>query len=168
MRLIAGLATLLSVLCFATGVSAHASLVSAEPGDGSVLAQAPKTVQLRFNEAGDAGRDQPDRCAGQNARRCRRVRAVDETIVITLPENLPRGTQVVSYRVISADGHPVAGSLVFSIGAVTGRRRRSRMPARCRRPDLAGADRRLSRAVHRRRRGFFRCLDRARARRLRM
>ena len=28
----------------------------AEPGDGSVLTQAPKTVQLRFNEAGDAGR----------------------------------------------------------------------------------------------------------------
>ncbi len=37
-----------------------------------------------------------------------------------MPATLPRGTQVVSYRVISADGHPVAGSLVFSIGAVTG------------------------------------------------
>ena len=56
MRLIAGLATLLSVVCFATGASAHASLVSAEPADGSVLAAAPKTVQLRFNERGDAGR----------------------------------------------------------------------------------------------------------------
>jgi copper transport protein len=119
MRLIAGLATLLSVLCFATGVSAHASLVSAQPGDGSVLATAPKTVQLRFNEAVtpvvvsliDAqGKTRDDAT----------VRAVDETITITLPENLPRGTQVVSYRVISADGHPVAASLVFSIGAVMG------------------------------------------------
>ena len=45
---------------------------------------------------------------------------IGETIVIMLPENLPRGTQVVSYRVISADGHPVGGSMVFSIGAVTG------------------------------------------------
>jgi copper transport protein len=119
MRLITGLATLLSVLCFATGVSAHASLVSTEPGDGSVLAQTPKTVQLRFNEAvtpavirliDAAGRTRDDAA----------VRATDETIVITLPENLPRGTQVVSYRVISADGHPVAGSMLFSIGAVTG------------------------------------------------
>jgi len=50
MRLIVGLVTLLSVLCFATGVSAHASLVAMEPADGSVVAQAPKTVQLRFNE----------------------------------------------------------------------------------------------------------------------
>ena len=36
MRLIAGLATLLSVLGFATGASAHASLVATEPADGSV------------------------------------------------------------------------------------------------------------------------------------
>ena len=39
----------------------------------------------------------------------RRCSAIDETIVITLPDNLPRGTQIVSYRVISADGHPVGG-----------------------------------------------------------
>jgi len=37
-----------------------------------------------------------------------------------LPDDLPPGTQVVSYRVVSQDGHPVAGSLVFSIGKVTG------------------------------------------------
>src|SRR5260221_5509286 len=119
MRLIACLATLLSVLCFASGASAHASLVSAEPNDGGVLALAPKTVQLRFNEAVapalitliDAeGRTRDDAT----------VRAAGDTIVITLPENLPRGTQVISYRVISEDGHPVVGSMVFSIGAVTG------------------------------------------------
>ena len=40
--------------------------------------------------------------------------------VMVLPEDLPQGTQIVSYRVVSEDGHPVAGSLVFSIGAVTG------------------------------------------------
>lgn len=119
MRLIAGLAALLSVLCFATVASAHASLVSTEPGDGSVLAQVPKTVQLQFNEAvtpavirliDAAGRTRDDAI----------VRVTDETIVITLPASLPRGTQVVSYRVISADGHPVAGSMLFSVGAVTG------------------------------------------------
>ena len=119
MRLLAALSTLLSTLCFATAAFAHASLVSTDPGDGSVSAAAPKTVQLRFNEAvtpgvikliDAAGRDRDDAA----------VRADGETIVITLPENLPRGTQVVSYRVISADGHPVGGSMVFSIGAVTG------------------------------------------------
>ncbi len=51
MRLVAGLAGLLSVLCFASGAHAHASLVSVQPGDGSILAEAPNTVQLQFNEA---------------------------------------------------------------------------------------------------------------------
>ena len=119
MRLIAGLATLLSVLGFATGVSAHASLVSVEPGDGSVLAQAPASVQLHFNEPVTPAVIKLIDAAGK-ARDDARVRVTDKTIVVTLPQNLPRGTQLISYRVISEDGHPVAGSMVFSIGAVTG------------------------------------------------
>jgi copper transport protein len=119
MRLIAGWATLLSVLCFATGVSAHASLVSTEPADGSVLAEAPKTVQLRFNENVTPAVISLIDAAGR-ARNDATARVVDETIVVALPNDLPHGTQVVSYRVISEDGHPVAGSMVFSIGAATG------------------------------------------------
>jgi copper transport protein len=117
-RLIAGLTTLLWIVCNATGASAHASLVATEPADGSVLAVAPKTVQLRFNEPvtpavisliDASGRTRDDVA----------VSAVDQTITLKLPDDLPRGTQVVSYRVVSADGHPVAGSLMFSIGAAT-------------------------------------------------
>jgi copper transport protein len=119
MRLIAGLATLLWVVCFATGVSAHASLVSAEPADGSVLAVAPQTVQLRFNEPVTPAVISLIDAAGKT-RDDVTVQALDQTITLTLPASLPRGTQVVSYRIISADGHPVAGALVFSIGEVTG------------------------------------------------
>jgi len=118
MRLIAGLATLLFVVCFATGVSAHASLISAEPADGSVLATAPKTVQLRFNEPITPAVVSLIDAAGKT-RSDVAVHAIDQTITLTLPENLPRGTQVVSYRIVLADGHPVAGSLVFSIGEMT-------------------------------------------------
>lgn len=119
MRLIAGLATSLLVLGLATGASAHAVLVSMEPGDGSVLSQAPKSVQLRFNEAVTPAVVSLIDAEGR-ARDDATVSGVGETIVIALPDQLPRGTQVVSYRVISEDGHPVAGSLVFSIGAPTG------------------------------------------------
>jgi copper transport protein len=119
MRLIAGLATLLSILCFATGVSAHASLVSAEPADGSVLAVAPRMVQLRFNESVTPMVirliDATGTTRGDVA-----VHSVDQSIYLTLPGDLPQGTQVVSYRIISQDGHPVGGSLAFSIGAATG------------------------------------------------
>src|ERR1700761_8903321 len=114
MRLISGLATLLWVVCFATGASAHASLVGAEPAAGRVHAAAPKTVQRRFNEPVtpavisliDASGKTRDDVA---------VHAVDQIVTLMLPEGLPHGTQIVSYRIISADGHPVAGSLVFSI-----------------------------------------------------
>jgi copper transport protein len=119
MRLIAGLATLLCMLCFASGASAHASLIAMEPADGSVLAQAPKTVQLRFNETVAPAVIRLIDAEGR-VREDASVRADGDTIVITLPDHLPRGTQLISYRVISADSHPVGGSLVFSIGAATG------------------------------------------------
>jgi copper transport protein len=45
------------------------------------------------------------------------IAAVDAALHIPLPEGLPEGTYVVSYRVTSADGHPVAGSFLFIIGA---------------------------------------------------
>jgi copper transport protein len=119
MRLIAALATLLWCLCFATAASAHASLLATDPSDGSVVAEAPKVVQLRFNESVAPAVinliDATGKKRGDIA-----VKAVDQSVLVTLPEHLPQGTQVVSYRVISQDGHPVDGSLIFSIGAATG------------------------------------------------
>ncbi len=119
MRLIACLVVLLSVLCATTEASAHASLVSTEPGDGSMMAQAPKSVRLRFNE--------PVRPAAiklidgeGRVRDDAKVSAHDDTIEIALPDNLARGAQFISYRVFSADGHPVGGSLTFSLGMPAG------------------------------------------------
>lgn len=118
MRLVAGIAALLSVLCCATGAFAHATLVATEPADGSVVAQPPKMVHLRFNEGVtpsvigfiDAeGRTRDDIAS----------HVAGPSVFIALPDHLPRGTQIVSYRVVSQDGHPVAGSLMFSIGDVT-------------------------------------------------
>lgn len=117
-RALASLAALLSALCIASAAWAHATLLSSEPADGSVLAQPPKMVQLHFNEniapavigvidANGKARDVATRAVGQS-------------VLIVLPDDLPQGTQIVSYRVVSQDGHPVAGSMVFSIGAVTG------------------------------------------------
>src|SRR6186713_233475 len=117
-RVLAGLAALLSVLCIATAAWAHATLVSSEPADGSVLTLPPKMVQLHFNESiAPATVGLID--AGGKARDIA-TRAVGQSVLIVLPDDLPQGTQIVSYRVVSQDGHPVAGSLVFSIGAVTG------------------------------------------------
>ena len=118
MRLIGGFATLLWILCHVTGASAHASLVSSEPADGSVSATAPKAVELRFNEPVSPAVvtliDAAGKTRGDVA-----VSAEDKIVTVRLPQDLPRGTQVISYRIISADGHPVGGSLLFSIGAAS-------------------------------------------------
>jgi copper transport protein len=119
MRLIAGLAALLSIVCCASEVSAHASLVSVEPADGSVVVQAPRMVRLRFNEPVAPAEIKLIDAEGR-VREDAVVDARGDVIEISLPGNLPRGTELVSYRVISADGHPVGGSVVFSIGMPTG------------------------------------------------
>jgi copper transport protein len=112
------LAALLWLLCFVGEASAHASLAFVEPRDGTVLAQPPRTVQLRFNENVTAGAVNLIDAAGK-LRSDATVEAKDDAITVTLPSNLPKGTQIVSYRVISQDGHPVSGAITFSIGEPT-------------------------------------------------
>src|SRR3954451_3451500 len=117
-RVLASLAALLSALCIASAAWAHATLLSSEPADGSVLTLPPKIVQLQFNESVAPSAI----CVIDASGKAREVatRAVGQSVLIVLPDDLPQGTQIVSYRVVSQDGHPVAGSMVFSIGAVTG------------------------------------------------
>lgn len=118
MRLLAALATLLLVAGFAGAAWAHAALVSVEPPSGSTLAAAPKAVELRFSETVTPGAIRLIDGAGR-ARDDARVSASGETISVAMPADLPAGTAVVSYRVISQDGHPVTGSVIFSIGTPT-------------------------------------------------
>lgn len=118
MRVLAALATLLIVVGFATGAFAHAALVSVEPASGSMLTSGPKVVELRFNEAVTPGAIRLIDGTGR-ARDDTRVSVSGEAISVAMPPDLPQGTAVVSYRVISQDGHPVSGSVIFSIGMPT-------------------------------------------------
>jgi copper transport protein len=98
----------------ASGALAHAVLLTSTPADGSVLKAAPGTLALTFSEpvspiamrlvdADGAGSD------------LEQIRRQDATIVIATPP-IKSGTHALSWRVISADGHPTGGSVVFSIG----------------------------------------------------
>ncbi|MGY0573668.1 copper resistance CopC/CopD family protein [Bradyrhizobium sp. RDM12] len=118
MRRLAALAMLLAVSGGSTGASAHAALISVEPANGSLLQSAPKAVELRFNEAVTPGAIQLIDGAGR-ARDDARITTSGESISVAMPPDLPQGTAVVSYRVISQDGHPVAGSVIFSVGVPT-------------------------------------------------
>jgi copper transport protein len=115
MQLAGSIVGVLLALCLTGSAHAHAALVSTDPGDNSVVAQTPKMVQLRFNEAVAPNVVQLIDAEGKT--RDVIARAVDQSILVALPDNLPQGTQIISYRVVSQDGHPVGGSIMFSIGA---------------------------------------------------
>jgi copper transport protein len=43
--------------------------------------------------------------------------SVDDRVTVDLPDQVADGSLTLAWRVISADGHPVAGALVFAVGA---------------------------------------------------
>ncbi|RWI15190.1 copper resistance CopC/CopD family protein [Mesorhizobium sp.] len=95
---------------------AHAALVTTEPTDGAVLAQSPAQFSLTFSEPVSPlvlALVRPDGTPVPLTS----FRLNGQTLDIDNPQKLGSGTHVLSWRVISADGHPVGGSVLFSIGA---------------------------------------------------
>lgn len=98
-----------------SGAWGHAALLGSEPADGASLAQPPDRLVLRFDEAvtpldlrlaGPAGVVVLSHGAGGES----------ASIGAALPPQLPPGTYLASFRIISADGHPVSGAIAFGIG----------------------------------------------------
>lgn len=100
-----------------TGIAgAHASLNRTEPIDGAVVAAPPSAFTLTFSEPVSPlslSLIGPDGAATA----LDAFSVASGTVEIAAPEGLGEGTHVLSWRVVSADGHPVGGSLIFSIGA---------------------------------------------------
>ncbi len=112
--LLAGLA--LSLL--ASLAHAHAVLQSASPEDGSLVETAPDAVRLRFNEAVQPLAIQLIAPDGAETDLTAAVTGAAE-LVVPMP-GLGRGTHALSWRAASEDGHPIAGTVLFSVGEVTG------------------------------------------------
>jgi copper transport protein len=108
--------SLLILLAAGAPVWAHASLVKAEPAAGAVVRDAPPTLTLTFNEPVSPLVMRLITPAGEPIA-LGEVTAENAIVIIAVPAALGRGTHALSWRVISADGHPVAGALMFSIGA---------------------------------------------------
>lgn len=116
--LIAVLSVVMVVMVGTSSATAHAELLETSPADGAVLETAPSDAELQFNEnvqlidgalqlfPGDGG----DAIVLEG-------RTADDAVVVDLPEELPEGSYTLSYRVISADSHPVGGAISFQIGS---------------------------------------------------
>jgi copper transport protein len=110
----------LALLVWPAAAFAHAMLEATSPARGADLRHQPSAVVFRFNEPveGTFGAVRVFNARGE------RVDAGDAfhpggsgpRVGVHLKPRLPHGTYTATYRVISADGHPVSSGFVFSIG----------------------------------------------------
>ena len=108
-------------LAFAGSASAHATLVATDPVDGSRLQSPPAAVTLTFDEPVSIGSLGYLHVTDQTGRRVDAGRAThpngDATKVTDqLKSGLGDGTYTASFRIVSADSHPVAGAIRFVVG----------------------------------------------------
>ncbi len=113
-------ALLLSPLVLAAPASAHDSIVGSVPADGATLTTAPTEVRITFEEPPTATGLGVAVLAPGGASVVAGKPAIDGNVVVQALDALTvGGTYDVSYRVVSADGHPVTGTLAFTVDLPT-------------------------------------------------
>jgi copper transport protein len=97
-----------------TSATAHATLLVSEPADGATLDQNPKRIKLTFGEEVAPLALKLLKPAGEIVQ----LTDFDRdrlTLIVHLPEQIDRGTSILSWRVMSKDGHPVSGTVTFTV-----------------------------------------------------
>ncbi|BCJ36954.1 transport integral membrane protein [Actinocatenispora thailandica] len=117
--LLAAVVAALAVLLPAAPASAHAVLLRTDPGSGAIVQDTPTGVTLTFNEPVQLVPTDIGVVAPTGAKVGGTPALTHDGTVLRIPlsARLPKGTYLVTYRIISADSHPVAGGFSFSIGA---------------------------------------------------
>jgi copper transport protein len=106
------------VIGFALPASAHAVLLESNPADGDQLDAPPSEVRLIFNEPVSVTTGSVRVYDSEGVRvdlGDSRIGQDPEEVVASLGE-LDQGHFVVTWRAVSADGHPVKGAFLFEVG----------------------------------------------------
>ncbi|WP_375496548.1 copper resistance CopC/CopD family protein [uncultured Jatrophihabitans sp.] len=108
-------------LLLAAPAEAHATVVTSTPADGSRLAKAPASVTITFDESvglGGIGYLHVTNGSGKRVDAAAATHPNGDASKVTdqLVNGLGDGTYTASFRVISADSHPVAGTIRFVVG----------------------------------------------------
>lgn len=113
--LIATAVTTLAIAVTPSAASAHAALADSNPKDGATLTALPDQVTISLNEP---VRD-PAQIAvldtGGTRVNSETVAVANKTATSQILEQPGPGKYTMSYRVVSADGHPVTGTIAFTI-----------------------------------------------------
>lgn len=93
--------------------SAHAAVVSTYPSNGSTVPEVPSAVIVTLSddlESLGSGAE----VTGPAGSIPTTVSVLGHDLIIPLPDTAPAGAYQVDWRVTSADGHPVSGTLSFT------------------------------------------------------
>lgn len=106
-----------AVLLYAPTADAHSVLVSSSPAAGTAITTSPAEAVLVFNEPVENSFTElailgPD---GKSHWEAGPASVVDARVSAPLRPLGPAGTYAIRYRVTSADGHPVSGSVPFTL-----------------------------------------------------
>jgi len=106
----------LALVALAVTADAHAHLQKSSPADNSVISTPPSNLVLNFSEAArlTALSIQKDSEPAQHLKPL--PTAAAQQISVPLPPLTP-GTYSVNWRVVSDDGHLMAGALHFTLAA---------------------------------------------------
>ncbi len=117
MKRLAGLLAL-AALAVPAAAQAHATLVRAEPDNGTVLERAPAVVRLTFDDSirSAGGNEVVDNKTRASAL-AGKPRVSGRDLILPLRRNLADGDYSVRWSIVSQDGHREQGVLAFGVGA---------------------------------------------------
>lgn len=104
----------LALVLVATPVYSHSQVIGANPEDGATVAELPQTVEVEFSE----NLSEPAFIAvvAPDGEILETNTRIDKNIVRASVESSDQqGLFAVNFRVVSADGHPITGSVSFTV-----------------------------------------------------
>ena len=116
-RVLAVVALMATALIVGQGTAlAHDVLLNTDPADGGQVSASPQEVRLSFNEPVQPGYDTVTVVGpGQTYWTDAPPQIAGSTVIEPVHPLGPTGSYVVSYRILSHDGHPVEGKVTFTL-----------------------------------------------------
>ena len=112
----AGLLALLALLFTGGTAAAHDVVTGSDPADGATVATAPTQVSVTFDESPQPGLATLT-VVGPDGAHHEQGPATTRGDVVSVPVGPLRaaGAYEIGYRIVSSDGHPVSGSIAFTL-----------------------------------------------------